>query len=195
MVDPSLDTELKPIDADHVDKMFTAYRTDRGEFPHEDHEPTADQLAAVAQLVRAGVPPYVDFSVFGPHGKRMLKKIHLVANYYEPSDGTWRRVELPGPPDFEVWWKCWLVFRCTMLLLQASKPEPLDLYGELMRTMSQTYGPSCWFLIYQADVRMRSEELERIRRRAASEAHPAEFRFNWGDIFLIAVRSREFWAT
>eukprot|EP00969_Alexandrium_andersonii_P173378 7664441-Alexandrium_andersonii.AAC.1 len=50
-----------------------------------------------------------------------------------------------------------------MLLLEQCNPEPLDLYGEYIRVLHETYGSECWCLIYQADVRMRSEEFERIR--------------------------------
>ena len=167
---------------------------DRGDFPHEDQEPTPDQLSAVHQLIRAGVPPYVDFSLFGPHGRRMLRKLHLVAQRYDPSTGTWRRQELPGPPCFDSWWRCWLVFKCCLILLKESKPEPLDLYGELIRDLSQRYGPSCWFLIYQADVRMRSEELDRIRRRRLI-AMPAGTlpTLKWGDLILESTKCKDFW--
>ena len=58
-----------------------------------------------------------------------------------------------------------MVFKCTLLLLGSVKPERLDLYGEHLKSFLTTYGPRWWFLIYQADVRMRSEHFERIRRR------------------------------
>eukprot|EP00974_Lingulodinium_polyedra_P089267 8656269-Lingulodinium_polyedra.AAC.1 len=58
-----------------------------------------------------------------------------------------------------------MVLRTTLLLLRAVSPEPLDLYGEWIRKLTETYGTSCWWIIYRADVRMRSEEFERIRRR------------------------------
>ena len=175
--------------------MFATYRKERGEYPHEDHEPTPDQLAAVQQLISAEAAPYVDFSLFGPHGRRLMRKLHLVAHHYEPSDGSWRKQDLPGPPDFATWWRCWLVFRCTMILLRQAKPEPLELYGELIRDLSQNYGPSCWFLVYQADVRMRSEEMERIRRRIAIENTDPNVDLTWGTMFLAATKSKTFWDT
>ena len=97
-----------------------------------------------------------------------------------------------------------------MLLLDASPVEPLDLYGEHIRTFTETYGPQVWFLVYQADVRMRSEEFERLLRRtrltdAASRAAggPGLAGFDtarpWGYIFQQAVHSDNahttaFWA-
>ena len=53
-----------------------------------------------------------------------------------------------------------------MLLLQCVDSERLEHYGEFIRQLVEMYGPESWFLIYQADVRFRSEEMERIRRNA-----------------------------
>ncbi len=52
-----------------------------------------------------------------------------------------------------------------MLLLGAAKPAQLDSYAEHIRKQVEDYGQTCWSIIYQADVRMRSEEFDRIRRR------------------------------
>ena len=78
--------------------------------------------------------------------------------------GTWKRVELPGPPDFNAWWKAWLVLKTTLLLLQCVDSERLGHCGEFIRQLVEMYGLESWFLIYQADVRFRPEEVERIRR-------------------------------
>jgi len=149
--------------------LFAAYRYERGEFPHQDMEPTHDQISAVAQIIRSGSSPYVDFALFGPHGARLLKKLSLISFSYQPAVGEWKRAELPGPPDLATWWKTWLVYECTLLLLKEVKPERLRLYGEHIRKLVDTYGEEVWFLIYQADVRMRSEEFDRLRRHLELE--------------------------
>ena len=192
LVDGTLEADLVPLPTTTVHDLFARYARERGALPHEDHEPTPDQLAAVQQLLASDVPPYVDFSIFGPHGKRMQHKLHLVAQQFNPQDGSWQRLDLPGPPGFSDWWRCWLVFRCTMLLLNAAKAEPLDLYGEHIRTLATTYGPQAWFLIYQADVRMRREHLERIRRRAALAPGPIDPP-TWSEVFHEAVQDQAFW--
>eukprot|EP00969_Alexandrium_andersonii_P050088 2198370-Alexandrium_andersonii.AAC.1 len=46
-----------------------------GDYPSEEIEPTCEQLSTVDQLVRFGALPYVDFSLFGPHGKRAERKL------------------------------------------------------------------------------------------------------------------------
>jgi hypothetical protein len=91
LVDTTIEAELQPLDPPTVAAMFERYKTTRGDYPLDEHKPTPDQLAAVQQLIRADVPPYVDFSIFGPHGKRMTKKIHLVAHVYDPSSGAYQR--------------------------------------------------------------------------------------------------------
>ena len=83
-----------------------------------------------------------------------------------------------------------MVFRTTMLLLQQAKAEPLDLYGERMRDMATTYGQQCWFIIYNADVRMRHEEMERIRRRTAIETGSVP---DWNQTFLLASKANHYW--
>ena len=185
-----MDTELVSMEPASIRDLFARYREVRGDFPHEDHEPTPDQLSAVSQLIQSDVAPYVDFSIFGPHGKRMLRKLHLISHTYDPSSGEWRRQDLPGPPDMDTWWRSWMVFRTTMLLLQQAKAEPLDLYGERMRDMATTYGQQCWFIIYNADVRMRHEEMERIRRRTAIDTGSVP---DWNQTFLLASKATQYW--
>jgi hypothetical protein len=61
------------------------------------------------------------------------------------------------------------VYKTTLLLLGAAKPAQLDAYAEHIRKQAEMHGPTCWSIIYQADVRMRSEEFDRIRRRLSIE--------------------------
>ena len=41
-----------------------------------------------------------------------------------------------------------------------------DVYTEFIREAMQTYTPYGWWIIYQADCRMRSEGMEKLRRSA-----------------------------
>mgnify|MGYP002807288718 FL=1 len=52
-----------------------------------------------------------------------------------------------------------------MLMLGAAEPAHLDNYAELIRNFDENMGPACWPIIYLADVRCRSEEFDRIKRR------------------------------
>jgi len=207
LVDPSAEAELVNLDSSVVRSMFSSYKDKRGAYPHKDHEPTEEQLSAVAQLLSAGQAPYVDFALFGPHGKRALKKLSMVAFTYQVESGTWKRIEVPGPPDFATWWRCWLVFKTTLLLLGCVTTERLEHYGEFMRQLCETYGPEAWFLIAQADDRFRSEEMERLRRAAqityeglaedsrGSSAYQPDRPWEWVFGASLGEQGRDFWDT
>ena len=205
LVDPSAEAELVNLDSSVVRTMFSSYKDKRGAFPHKDHEPTEEQLSAVAQLLGAGQAPYVDFALFGPHGKRALKKLTMVAFTYQVESGTWKRIEVPGPPDFATWWRCWLVFKTTLLLLGCVSTERLEHYGEFMRHLCETYGHEVWFIIAQADDRFRSEEMERLRRTAqipyestsedarATSVFQPDRPWEWAFGAALGDQGRDFW--
>ena len=205
LVDPSAEAELVNLDSSVVRTMFSSYKDKRGAFPHKDHEPTEEQLSAVAQLLGAGQAPYVDFALFGPHGKRALKKLTMVAFTYQVESGTWKRIEVPGPPDFATWWRCWLVFKTTLLLLGCVSTERPEHYGEFMRHLCETYGHEVWFIIAQADDRFRSEEMERLRRTAqisyestsedarATSVFQPDRPWEWAFGAALGDQGRDFW--
>jgi hypothetical protein len=165
LVNPVNKSNLNKLTDIEVSDMFEKYSSSMGAAPAQDCEPTSEQLSAVNQLIQGGEAPYVDFSIFGPYGRRFLKKLSISTSHFVPELGSWKTTEQPGPPDFQSWWKSWNVFKTTMLLLGAAKPAQLDSYAEHIRKQIEDYGQTCWSIVYQADVRMRSEEFDRIRRR------------------------------
>lgn len=202
LVDAAAEGDLVPVEPTRLRSLFLDYRAARGDFPAGDAEPSEDQIAAVDQLLKAGNPPYVDFSLFGPHGHRLQKRLCFEA-FKLNAVGDWARQRLPGPADFDQWWRCWQVLKVTLLLLGAVSAERLEAYAEQVRHHGSTYGQQCWFLIYQADVRMRSEQFERIRRllhieyESAANSAGTVSGFDpvkpWDAVFAQAVRDREFW--
>eukprot|EP00971_Amphidinium_carterae_P334725 6470165-Amphidinium_carterae.1 len=103
VLDQSCEAEVQRLDADHITKLYVSYERKRGGLPHEDCDPSVDQISAYHQAMGDGTLPYADFSVFGPHGDRLAKKLKFASYSFSP-DGTWTRTELPGPPDFQSWW-------------------------------------------------------------------------------------------
>lgn len=81
------------------------------------------------------------------------------------SMGEWQRKEMPGPPDYEAWSEIFRCVRTTFLLLETLTAERMDAYAEHIRQLSARFGRMCWDLVYTADVHMRSEQFERIRRK------------------------------
>ena len=78
-----------------------------GGMPSADTEPTDEQLSAVKMLLESGGPPYVDFSIFGPHERRALKKLMYTVTFMNPDSGKCVKQELLSPGSFEIVWKCW----------------------------------------------------------------------------------------
>jgi hypothetical protein len=159
-------------------------------------------------LVDSGAPPYVDFSLFGPHGRRLLKKLTYIESCFNPSTGDWTKRELPGPADVAGWARSFAVLECTLLLLSFVKAERLRNYLDRISHFCSLYGPHCWPIIYQADCRMRCEHFERLRRQLESQhshyaktgaAAPPGFIFDpaapWDAVFGAAARDEAFWTS
>jgi hypothetical protein len=121
--------------------MFPEYRRKYGDMPAPDIEPTAEQISAVHQLMASEAPPYVDFSIFGPHGHRTLRKLSHTALQYNPLDGSWKHKEQDGPASFDTWWKSWRVFKTTMLLLDAALPSAWTVTPNTSDTSSPLTAP------------------------------------------------------
>ena len=75
VLDPSIDTILVRLAPPVIRDLFTAYQVKRGAEPSEEVEPTTEQISALAQVIAADLVPYADFSVLGPHGRRLLRKL------------------------------------------------------------------------------------------------------------------------
>lgn len=194
VVDQTLDAEVQPLGTQEINDMYSTYRTRYGDDPNPDCEPTADQLSAVRQLVASGNNPYIDYAVYGPHGLRLLRKLTFAA-FALNSMGEWSRRELPGPPDIEAWFQIFRCMRTTFLLLETVTAERLDNYCEHVRSLAARFGPECWDLVYQADVHMRSEQFERIRRRlATSPEHGFTAAAPWNAVFAQAVKEDAYWS-
>eukprot|EP00435_Cladocopium_sp_Y103_P068525 s347_g31.t1 len=194
IVDQTLDAEIQPLTTEAVNKMYEEYRKKYGDVPQPQSEPTSDQLAAVQQLLSTKSAPYIDFAVYGPNGLRLLRKLTFQSISLN-AQGEWQRRELPGPPDWEAWHDIFRVVRTTFLLLEAMTAERLDAYAEHVRQLAMRFGNHCWDLVYTADVHMRSEQFERIRRHL--HAHPAHGYTDadpWNAVFAQAIKEDSFWA-
>ena len=201
VLDPSLSSRLVRIPQADFRALFAKYIKVRGAEPSDAIEPTLEQVSAVHQVITNDFVPYADFAIWSPHGKRMVGKLSYCAYTFQP-DGTWHRRELPGPPSWDHWWASFRVLRTAYLLLEVAAPEILDHYGELIREFATTYGPRAWFIVYTADIRMRSEHFERIRRReerkheaAVAAGTPSTFDVAkpWKAVFAAALTEDNWW--
>ena len=193
VVDQTLDAEITSLTTAEVNAMYEQYRLRFGDVPSHDSEPTNDQLSAVRQLVQSGGVPYIDYAIFGPHGLRLLRKLTF-SSFALNATGEWQRKEMPGPPSFEAWFEIHRVVRTTCLLLEVVTAERMDAYCEHIRSLHTRFGSGCWDLIYLADVHMRSEQFERLRRRlTAQPEHGFTTAAPWSAVYAQAIKEDAFW--
>ena len=86
--------------------------------PPEVERPTDDQITALKLKLDNGEVPYVEFSVWGPYGRRIAKQSRYLEQVWTGHGYVQRQV--PGPSDIDRWMKCWRVFKATMLMLEAA---------------------------------------------------------------------------
>jgi hypothetical protein len=168
------DNKVIPLTDATTKLMYARYTTVFGMDPPEDIEPTTDQIAAIKMLDDLNFIPGVDYFVFVPHGRQAMKKLIYVAQLWDHESHTYKRRDLPGPPDFDTWFRSWKVFKCTCLLLDICKVEPFDAYSDHIRSLHQKHGQKHWFIILQADSRLREESFERWLRKEEANGDRSE---------------------
>ena len=200
-VDQSNDQECEILDEMRLKQAYGAYSTIFKTLPEQGEEPTIEQLSSILTLLNQGSPPYVDFSVFGPHGYRIMRKLKLTGMQMFPG-GEFKNIELSGPPTFYLWETIYTVLRVALIMLEAVGISNLDKYLKRHRTYAERYGATVWHLQYQSDVRMRSERLVRIRRigeqeyakaQMAGKLHDFDPNKPWDWVWQYAAEDDQWW--
>eukprot|EP00435_Cladocopium_sp_Y103_P008443 s1353_g2.t1 len=195
ILDPTLDAEVIPLEATEIAALYEGYRQRYGDFPGSDSDPSGDQLAALRQVISSGALPFACFTIFGPHGQRLLRQQAFTGYQLNVATGEWSKREQQGPSNYHQWHRAWRVYRSAMLLLGAADAERLDNYAETIRGFVTQFGDDTWFLISKADAQMRSEQMERLRRQLRSNP---EWGYNeaspWSSVFMAATKDHEYWS-
>ena len=76
LVDSTAEAELVTLEGSEIRQMFSDYMRARGDYPHKDMEPSEEQLSAVAQLLKTGQAPHVDFALFAPTARGHSRSSH-----------------------------------------------------------------------------------------------------------------------
>ena len=210
-IDQLDETEIELLSQTQLDQAYRNYREAVGADPMPDADPSAEQITAMfAKVVTRQEAPYADFSVLTPYGRRSQKQAKA-RNFLLQPDGTWKTVEIPGPPFFSAWCACWKVYRTVLLMLRhpaaaggAERPvvtvAALEEYMNKILELNDEF-PEAWHLVMQAEDRCRGEQFERYKRdlvRARLEGRlPMSLVFNheqpWVGVFCFAARNQEFW--
>ena len=110
---------------------------------------------------------------FGAHSNLGSRRRSSWREMRFATNGDMIPIELYGPADYTSWRECYAVFRTGSVMLEQITPSRLDGYEKVIRHYHERYGKACWPIIYQADVRARMEQTERIRRRGQEAADRA----------------------
>ena len=80
---------------------------------------------------------YADFAVLTPFGRR-LQWLRKLISWTQQPDGTFKAIDVQGPPDFDAWFACFKICRAIMFMLsrKAVTYAALDAYLEAFRVHS-----------------------------------------------------------
>eukprot|EP00435_Cladocopium_sp_Y103_P074369 s203_g48.t1 len=205
------DTEINLMSRTELDEAHAYHIEMTGAEPADESEPTGEQISALRdRIVKRGERPYADFSILTPYGRTMQKQLKT-RSWVMQQDGSFRALDVPGPPSFDAWAACWKVFRAILYMLRypaAVGGNPLRVvtqacleeYFERVAKLNNDY-PEAWHLLMKAEDKCRSEMFERYRRQltkaAAENRLPMGLEFNplqpWIGVFTYAARHKDFW--
>ena len=201
VIDQGNDSEIALISTAELEQGYKEFSRRLGGLPEPEEEVTREQYSALKALFDSSCPPYTDFAVWGPFNRRLQKKLRL-NGLVLGDDGTLKRTELYGPPTLEEWERSYRPFRTGCIMLSMIDPANLDLYANHIRASVQRFGMVAGPVIYQADVRARLEQIERVRRKAEHEheqciqkggTSPFEPNRPWNFCFKMLVDDDKFW--
>ena len=211
VLDQADETEVVPLDVSEVRDLAIRYqRLNCGVSATAAEEATADQIAAIKAKVDMDVVPYADFAVLRPHGARLGRALRFTAKVWSAEAMQYTNREIPGPSSFEEWRRSWRVYRYALLVLGIASSAKLERYFDRIHALHRSHGElggtNLWWLLSLAEMRMRSERMEHIRReleadlvrlRAAGRGHEAvmDVRRPWDAVFLAAAGDEEYWTT
>eukprot|EP00971_Amphidinium_carterae_P349963 6491318-Amphidinium_carterae.1 len=198
VLDQNREDEIAPLKNAEVVTAYARYVEVMGSDPSPDETPTSEQLASIKHVVSLSCPPFADFAIFVPNASRLVKKMKLGGMSLR-DDGTFVHEEIKGPATFELWKRCYKVWRTTVIELDIICPGHADMYCDKVERLHTRYGASVWHLLYQADVRARLERShlthQKLLRLAAMGGSPQGFDVNrpWNYIWKDLAEDSDWW--
>ena len=207
VLDQSDEAEIPELKQKEIDGFYNRLREVKGGPVRPECEPSPEQISALkVRILELDLAPYADFGIFVNFQHRFSKALKFLNHILQP-DGTFRAVEVPGPPSYEQWLSSWKVFENTLLMFQTEAapgvmnpivtPSALEEYKDAFRDMVVNY-PEAWHLLVKAEDRCRGEHFPRLRRNLlnrfnkglAPEFDPS---MPWDGVFREAARDRDYW--
>ena len=199
VLDQADETEFDVADDGQRSKWLQAFVRQMGSLPPEEEEPSVEQMSAFAKrLLENGGPPYADFSVWVPYGKKAYRASKYKAYLPTPS-GEFIMKEIPGPSCFVQWQASFKVFRTAMLMLEAASLSTLMAYEAHIEKFTKWY-PTAWHLVVSAEDRARSDHIARIKLNvemdiAAAKSAPRGWNSlkPWDGCFKLLTEDANYW--
>ena len=190
-----------------IDEHFKILKRVKGGPVRPEAEPSPDQISAMrVRVLELGLAPYADFGIFVNYQGRFSRTLKFLNHVLQP-DGTFRAVEVAGPPNYDSWLSSWRVYENTLLMLEHTVAPgtteavvtvaALEEYKDAFRDLTVHY-PESWHLLVTAEDRCRAEHFVRLKRDLdekhgkglAPDYEPGQ---PWNGVFRAAARDREYW--
>ena len=210
VIDQLGETEINTMTQKELDQAYANHTEITGAEPPSEAEPIPDQIAALKQrVVDRRECPCADFSVLTPFGRRLQKQMKA-RSWVLQVDGTFKGLDVPGPPSYDAWAARWKVYRSALFMLrypseiagqrQVVTAAALEEYSDRIAKLNAEF-PETWHLVMQAEDRCWGEMFERYRRlltkAAAVGRLPMAIDFDvatpWTGVFIYAARDIDFW--
>ncbi len=207
VLDQTDEAEVPELGHKEIDVFYARLTQVKGGPVRPESEPSSDQISAMkVRVMELGLPPYADFAIFVNFQHRFSKTLKFLNHILQP-DGTFKAVEVPGPPNYDQWLSSWRVFENTLLMFvnkvsdMVSFPivtqSALEEYKDSFRDMVVNY-PEAWHLLVTAEDRCRCEHFPRLRRlwedkHAKGQAPDFVVEQPWDFVFRAAARDRDYW--
>ena len=110
-----MEVEVPMLPEEKLKDLRAACEVKFGDAPTENSEVTDAQLIVPKYLVDPGLPPYADFSVWGPFGARQERRMKFKARLLD-NHGHWIQVEILGPCSIEAWQNSFKVYSVAAIM-------------------------------------------------------------------------------
>ena len=206
VLDQADEGEIPELTQGTVEDHFKVPRKVKGGPVRPEAEPSPDQISAMkVRVLDLGLAPYADFAIFVNFQGRFSKTLKFLNHILQP-DGTFRAVEVAGPPSYDAWLASWRVYENTLLTLEHQvgpdriavvSVSALEEYKDAFRDLAVLY-PESWHLLVVAEDRCRGEHFTRLKREPKlKHTKGLSFEFDpdqpWDGVFRAAARDREYW--
>ena len=192
--------EVKCLSEEDLREAGRRYRALEKVDPSEDEAATKEQLTSLFCCVMSLGSIFVDFAIWIPHWTRLAKKLRFKGMLINAL-GEYFTAEMFGPGTYEIWETCFTVFRTACLSLGLVSSGRLRQYMLKVKALSRQF-PSAWSLVYQADVRMRSKRMPKLKAKLEDDYEEAKAnnwrttfdpKMPWGAVFAEAAENDTNW--